>query len=91
MQKDTCNTHHEERCTSKEILTLLKFTMNAKNFYLPQGYYLVSDLKKLGGVSDAHVLAEIKNGEIDDLANDCAVLINGCEDFKSYPGKGENS
>lgn len=78
---------HENR----KIETLHQFTIDAKPYYLPPGFYLVSDLKIIAGISNCHILAEIRGTDVDDLADDTATHIKGGEVFKHYPGKGDNS
>lgn len=80
------NKHHEIK-----ILELQRFEINEQPFYLPKGYYLVSDLKMIANVSSAHVLSEIQGTKVFDLQDDCAVHIEGNEVFKSSPGLGQNS
>lgn len=88
-----CN--EEKKCSEtqpeRRIETLRRFQISGKHFYLPAGFYLVRDLKLIGGVSECHVLAEIRNGEVDTLTDDTAVHIEGCEEFKPFPGKGDAS
>lgn len=83
-----------ERCEDdqdRKILSLHSFTIDGKTFFLPTGFYLVKDLKQLAGIQPCHILAEIRGTNVDDLTDDTATHIKGCEIFKSYPGKGENS
>lgn len=81
-----CEDHQD-----RKIRKLLQFTINEKPYFLPSGYYLVRDLKTLAQVSECHILAEIRNCDVDDLTDDTATHIEGGEVFKSFPGKGDNS
>ena len=82
---------HHEHHQDRTILTLHEFSIDAKGFFLPHGYYLVCDLKRIASIQPSHVLAEIRGTDVDDLADDAAVHIKGHQVFKSYPGKGDNS
>lgn len=85
-----CNSgHHHCHQEKKEIETLVSFHVDGKEYYLPRGYYLVSDLKKVANVPSCHILAEIRDGEVDGLTDDTVTHISGCENFKPFPGKGD--
>lgn len=75
----------------KEIFSLCEFSISEKNYFLPKGYYLARDLKRIASIPPSHILAEIRGQTIDDLADDCAVLVHDGVKFESYPGKGQNS
>ena len=87
-------TLQKEKCEVKSprtIETLVEFTVSGKKFYLPQGYYLIKDIKKLSGVPECHLLAEIKGGQVDVKPDEDATHICGGEEFKPFPGKGDAS
>lgn len=86
-EKKRCEDDREER----KIETLVKFQISGNPYYLPVGYYLVEDLKKIAEVPECYVLAEIRNDDVDSLTDDTAVHISGCEKFKPFPGKGDAS
>ena len=86
-EQKKCEVHTHPR----KIETLVEFRVSGKPFYLPQGYYLVKDIKRLSGVPECHVLAEIRNGEVDVMTDDTATHLCGGEEFKSFPGKGDAS
>lgn len=82
---------HCEVKSPRTIETLVEFSVAGKKFYLPQGFYLVKDLKKLAGVPECHLLAEIQNGQVDVKPDEDATHICGGEEFKPFPGKGDAS
>ena len=82
-----CNTSRDEY----KIEVLTSFRVAEKDYYLPKGYYLVADLKRVAGIPECHILAEIRDGEVDAMKDDTATHISGCEEFKSFPGKGDAS
>ena len=75
----------------RKIESLVVFKIADTDYYLPKGYYLVSDLKRIAGVPESHILAEIGGDEIDALTDDTVTHISGCEEFKPFPGKGDAS
>jgi len=75
----------------RKIEELVEFSVGEKKFYLPQGFYLVRDLKHLAGVPECHLFAEIRDGKVDEKPSDDATHICGGEKFCSYPGKGDAS
>lgn len=79
------------KCEDRKIETLHQFTIDGNPYFLPAGYYLAGDLKKIAGISNCHILAEIRGCDVDDLTDDTATHIEGGEVFKHYPGKGDNS
>lgn len=81
----------EDRGKERKIEILVKFQVSGNPYFLPAGYYLVEDLKKIAGVPECHVLAEIRDDDVDALTDDTAVHISGCEEFKPFPGKGDAS
>ena len=82
-----CDANRHER----KVKSLVSFKIAEKECYLPKGYYLVADLKRVAGIPECYILAEIRDGEVDALADNTAADISGCENFKPFPGKGDAS
>jgi hypothetical protein len=85
------NHSHENKCchpSPRVVETLVSFKVSDKSYYLPVGYYTVRDIKLIAGVPESHILAEIKNDDVDTMSDETVTHICGGEVFKPFPGKG---
>lgn len=70
---------------------LVHIKINNNPFEIKPGKYTVAEIKKIGGVSPAHDLDQLINGQLVSLKDDGFVIIRGCEEFKSHPKDGSSS
>lgn len=87
---------HSHKCNSGEHLCekafeLRKIAINETEYFLPEGIYRVTDLKKLANVPDNHRLVRILAGNPIFLKNEECVGIDGNEHFETSAGCGKAS
>ncbi len=70
---------------------LVKIFINEKPYEIERGKHTVAEIKKLGGVPQAHELSEVINGKLEPLADTATVLIKGGEQFFSCVKDGSSS
>lgn len=70
---------------------LVEIHINTKSYPISRGKNTVVEIKKLGGVPEAHELEELINGKLTPLADDASVLIKGCEKFFGHVRDGSSS
>ncbi|HSD08860.1 multiubiquitin domain-containing protein [Flavobacterium sp.] len=70
---------------------LVEIDINTKPYSISRGKHTVVEIKKLGGVPQAHELEELINGKLVPLADDSSILIKGCEKFFSHVRDGSSS
>lgn len=63
-------------------------TIGEASVTLRRGAVAVSEIKRLGGIADAYVLVQDKDGRLEPLPADGSVDIHGCEVFDSHPPEG---
>jgi len=66
----------------KETVTI---EVNGAPVQIHRGRRAVSEIKQLGGVAQADVLAQVVDGKLTDLQDDGHVVIKGGEEFHSHP------
>jgi predicted Rdx family selenoprotein len=64
---------------------LVTITINGVPVEILRGGRSVAEIKRAGGVPEADVLAQKVEGKLEELADDCHVVIKGGERFVSYP------
>lgn len=70
---------------------LVEIEINRKSYQISRGKHAVVEIKRLGGVPEAHELEELINGKLTPLDDNSYVLIKGCEKFFSHPRDGSSS
>lgn len=70
---------------------LVQIKINNNPYEVKPGKFTVAEIKGIGGVSLAHDLDQLINGELVPLKDDGFVIIKGCEEFKSHPKDGSSS
>jgi len=71
--------NNEENCEEVEI------TINGNAYEVPPGRITVVELKRLGGIPQAHELEQIVGGKFVPLADDGEVILKGGEEFIGHP------
>ncbi|MFN0139221.1 MAG: hypothetical protein ACKVQW_03930 [Pyrinomonadaceae bacterium] len=69
----------------------VEIKINDDPYRMRRGQHRVVELKELGSVPQAHILAQVINGQLVDLANDAKVHIRGGEEFHSHADSGASS
>jgi hypothetical protein len=65
--------------------SLVSIKINGPTYEIHRGRQSVGDIKKLGGVHPADILAQLIDGKFVDLPDDGHVTIKGGEEFQSHP------
>jgi len=87
--QDECTLGSQNLC--KKAQHLFSFKICDREFFLSPGIYFVTDLKKLGGLSEPDRLVRILGKELIFLKNEDCVAIDGNEEFKKSAGCGDAS
>lgn len=64
---------------------IVEISVNGEKIHIHRGRQSVCEIKHLGHVPQADVLAEVVDGKLVDLPNDSSVTIKGGEVFYSHP------
>ena len=64
---------------------IVDIAVNGEKVQVHRGRQSVAEIKRLGHVLQADILAEVVDGKLVDLANDGFVTIKGGEEFYSHP------
>ena len=86
-------THVNDKCQVENInvLKLVKFFVDGKEFYLPAGFYSVEDIKLVSGIKSIRRLLRLVGNSTDHLDDTEAVAIDGNESFQSCGPHGQAS
>lgn len=68
-----------------ECATEVAVTINGRGSKIRPGRTLAREIKKFAGIPAADVLAEITDGKVRELADDCFADVQDCDVFVSFP------
>lgn len=76
-------------CSKASALQIIR--IESKDYYLPEGIYHVSDLKKMAKIPEQSRLVRIVGAEIIFLKNNECIALDGNEHFECSAGSGQAS
>ena len=68
-----------------DCATDVAVTINGRGSKIRPGRMPVSEIKKFAGIPAADVLAEITNGKVRELTDNCFADVQDCDVFVSFP------